>query len=87
MQAGRFVIFVTYDCDRVLAKRDESAHAVLRRILCVQSVSPNRIELMQLIVQRVAAILCHQDGVFIIRELTPYAQVTASVRSAKGALE
>ena len=40
----------------------------LLRMLSVQFVSPNRIELIQLIVQRVAAIFCHQDRVLIVRE-------------------
>src|SRR5215470_8903025 len=37
-------------------------------MLPVQFVSPNRIELIELIVQRVAAIFCHQDGVSVIYE-------------------
>ena len=40
----------------------------LLRMLLIQLVSPNRIQLVQLIVQRVATIFCHQDGVFIIHE-------------------
>ena len=34
----------------------------------VQFVSPNRIELVQLIVQRVAAIFCYEDGVSVVHE-------------------
>ena len=38
------------------------------RILSIQSVTPNRIEFVQLIVQQVATIFCHKDGVLIVRE-------------------
>ena len=38
------------------------------RMLAVQFVSPNRIELIQLIVQQVAAIFCHQDRVSVVHE-------------------
>src|SRR5262245_50083692 len=37
-------------------------------MLAIQFVSPNRIELIQLIVQHVAAIFCHQDRVSVIYE-------------------
>jgi Alpha-amylase C-terminal len=66
VQAGRFVIFVSRQ--RILAEGDESGHDAFLRMLLVQFVSPNRIELIQLIVQCVAAIFCYQDRVFIIRE-------------------
>ena len=52
----------------IQAKRDESGRDVSLRMVLVQFVGPNRIELIQLIVQRVAAIFRHQDGVFIIHE-------------------
>jgi len=54
VQAGRLVIFVGRQW--ILAERDESSHNASRRIVFLQFVSPNRIELIQLIVQRVAAI-------------------------------
>jgi hypothetical protein len=69
MQAGRFVIFFPWDAGQaVLPERDESGHDAFLRMLCVQAISPNRIELIELIVQRVATIFCHQDRVFIIDE-------------------
>ena len=40
----------------------------LLRMLSVQFVSPNRIELIQLIVQRVAAIFCYQDRVSVVHK-------------------
>src|SRR4249919_2629235 len=69
MQAGRFVIFIGRNRSHsVLAERDESGRDASVRMMLVQFVSPNRIELIQLIVQRVAAIFCYQDRVSVIYE-------------------
>src|SRR6476661_1584644 len=69
MQTGRFVIFLGRNRSHpILAERDESGRDASVRMLLVQFVSPNRIELIQLIVQRVAAIFCYQDRVSVIHE-------------------
>src|SRR5258705_12989769 len=69
MQAGGFVLFSGRNRSHpVLAERDESGRDASVRMLLVQFVSPNRIELIQLIVQRVAAIFCYQDRVSVIHE-------------------
>ena len=69
MHAGRFVIFLGRNRSHpILAERDESGRDASLRMLLVQFVSPNRIELIQLIVQRVAAIFCYQDGVSVVHE-------------------
>ena len=69
MQSGRLIVFFPYYAgNRVLPERNESGRDASLRMLLVQFVSPNRIELIQLIVQGVTAIFCHQDRVFIIHE-------------------
>ena len=66
---GRFVIFLRlHGSHPIHAERDESGRDASLRMLSVQFVSPNRIELIQLIVQRVAAIFCHQDRVSVIHK-------------------
>jgi hypothetical protein len=54
VQPGRLVIFIRRHT--IQAKRNESSHDVSVRMLAVQFVSPDRIELVQLIVQPIAAI-------------------------------
>jgi len=66
VQPGGFVVFIRRQL--ILAKREESGHEISVRMLFVELVSPNRIELIQLIVQCVAAIFSHQDRILVIRE-------------------
>ena len=67
MHAGRLVIFLCRNRSHpILAQGHESGRDASVRMPFVQFVSPNRIELVQLIVQRVAAIFCYQDGVFVV---------------------
>src|SRR6266550_9036062 len=62
VQPRRLIVFLaSRACDSVQAERDKTRYDVSLRMLSIQFVSPNRIELIQLIVQRVAAIFCHQD--------------------------
>jgi hypothetical protein len=69
VHTGRFVILFPWDAGHpVLPERDKSGHNVSVRMLSVQFVSPNRIELIELIVQRVAAIFCHQDRVPVVHK-------------------
>src|SRR6476646_5652804 len=69
MQTGRFVIFLGRNRSHpILAQPHESGRDASLRVPLVQFVSPNRIELIQLIVQRVAAIFCYQDRVSVIHE-------------------
>ena len=67
VQPSGLVVFLPCDSGNdVLAERKESAHDVLARVAVLQSISPNRIELIQLIVQRVAAIFCYQNRVLSV---------------------
>src|SRR5215469_2543490 len=69
MHAGRFVVFFPRDASQpVQPKSHESGHEVSVGMLPVQFVSPNRVELIELIVQHVAAIFCHQNRVSVIYE-------------------
>ena len=57
VQSGRLIVFFPYYAgNRVLPERNESGRDASLRMLLVQFVSPNRIELIQLIVQGVTAI-------------------------------
>ena len=69
VQPGRLVIFfASYACNSVLSERDKSGHDGSVRMFSDQFISPNRIELIELIVQCVAAIFSYQDRVSIIDE-------------------
>ena len=69
VHAGRFVILFPWDTGQVVQpERDESRGDASFRMVLIQFVRPNRIELIQLIVQCVAAIFCYHDRVSVIHE-------------------
>src|SRR6188474_1620852 len=66
VQPGRLVIFVRRHT--IQTKRNKSSRQTSLRVLPVQLVSPDRIELVQLIVQPIATIFCHQNRISVIYE-------------------
>ncbi len=77
MQPCWFIIFIGGHA--VQAKRQEPSHDGSLRVLPVQFVCPDRVECIQLIVQRIAAIFGYEDGVSIIDEGDVIKRIVLSV--------
>jgi hypothetical protein len=68
MQSSRLIVFLTGDTRQaILAKGNQPRRRDFRGII-VKTVSPNRVELVQLIVQGVSAILCDEQRILFVSE-------------------